>query len=280
MEHEIMMKPARSAGHNYLTFTWKTSALSSSVTFGTTTFNTPFFISALILSVLNTFSGNSIPVERHHEHETAAFRASALSVELSLSLFRTVRIDGGERGGELKFMGVRLILVTINPAMVIGPLLQPILNTSAAAVLNVINGKELEHFEMQVLDGWINVNDVANAHIQAFERPTTSGRYCLVERVAHFSEVVRILCELYNFSLHFFRQLCCPAIRILIGFICFHVVVLWKLIARFSFSTGIPRCADEKPFVPTYQVSKGKAKSLGVEFIPLDVSLEETVESL
>ncbi|TQE01835.1 hypothetical protein C1H46_012459 [Malus baccata] len=116
--------------------------------------------------------------------------------------------------------------------MVIGPLLQPILNTSAAAVLNVINGAGTFR---NASSGWINVNDVANAHIQAFERPTTSGRYCLVERVAHFSEVLRILCEL---------------------------------------------CADEKPFVPTYQVSKGKAKSLGVEFIPLDVSLEETVESL
>jgi len=31
-------------------------------------------------------------------------------------------------------------LVTINPAMVIGPLLQPELNTSAAAVLNFVNG--------------------------------------------------------------------------------------------------------------------------------------------
>lgn len=31
-------------------------------------------------------------------------------------------------------------MVTINPAMVIGPLLQPVLNTSAAAVLNLING--------------------------------------------------------------------------------------------------------------------------------------------
>lgn len=31
-------------------------------------------------------------------------------------------------------------MVTINPAMVIGPLLQPTLNTSAAAVLNVIKG--------------------------------------------------------------------------------------------------------------------------------------------
>lgn len=31
-------------------------------------------------------------------------------------------------------------MVTINPAMVIGPLLQPTLNTSAAVILNLING--------------------------------------------------------------------------------------------------------------------------------------------
>jgi len=31
-------------------------------------------------------------------------------------------------------------LVTANPALVVGPLLQPVLNTSSAAVLNLING--------------------------------------------------------------------------------------------------------------------------------------------
>jgi len=31
-------------------------------------------------------------------------------------------------------------MVTINPALVIGPLLQPELNTSAAIVLNLVNG--------------------------------------------------------------------------------------------------------------------------------------------
>ncbi|KAB2606207.1 CAD protein [Pyrus ussuriensis x Pyrus communis] len=132
-------------------------------------------------------------------------------------------------------------LVTINPAMVIGPLLQPTLNTSAAAILNVIKGARTFP---NASFGWINVKDVANAHIQAFERPTASGRYCLVERVAHFSEVVRVLRELY------------PTLQL------------------------PEKCADDKPFVPTYQVSKEKAKSLGVEFIPLDVSLKETVESL
>ncbi|KAK4278701.1 hypothetical protein QN277_016513 [Acacia crassicarpa] len=132
-------------------------------------------------------------------------------------------------------------MVTINPAMVIGPLLQPTLNTSAAAILNIINGAQT--FPNSSL-GWINVKDVANAHIQAFEIPSANGRYCLVERVAHYSEVVKILRELYP-------QLQLPE-----------------------------KCADDKPFAPTYQVSKEKTKTLGIEFIPLEVSLKETVESL
>lgn len=45
--------------------------------------------------------------------------------------------------------------------------------------------------------GWVNVKDVANAHIQAFEIPSANGRYCLVERVLHYSEVVNTIRELY-----------------------------------------------------------------------------------
>ncbi|KAE8657820.1 Cinnamyl alcohol dehydrogenase [Hibiscus syriacus] len=134
-----------------------------------------------------------------------------------------------------------LDLVVINPAMVIGPLLQPTLNTSAAAVLSLIKGA---HTFPNATFGWVNVKDVADAHIQAFEIPSASGRYCLVERVAHCSEVVKILSELY------------PS---------FHLP---------------EKCADDKPYVPTYQVSKEKALSLGIEFTPLEVSLKETVESL
>ncbi|KAK4278665.1 hypothetical protein QN277_016484 [Acacia crassicarpa] len=85
-------------------------------------------------------------------------------------------------------------MVTINPAMVIGPLLQPTLNTSAAAFLNTINGAQtFPNMSLRL----INVKDVANAHIQAFEVPSANGRYCLAERVAHYSEVVKILRELY-----------------------------------------------------------------------------------
>ncbi|MED6208041.1 hypothetical protein PIB30_041354 [Stylosanthes scabra] len=132
-------------------------------------------------------------------------------------------------------------IVTINPTMVIGPLLQPVLNTSAAAVLNIVNGAQTFP---NASFGWVNVKDVANAHIQAYEIASASGRYCLVERVEHFSGVVKVLRDLYP-------------------------------------TLPLPeKPADDKPYVPTYQVSKEKFKSLGIEYIPLEVSLKETVESL
>ncbi|KAL2329223.1 hypothetical protein Fmac_022650 [Flemingia macrophylla] len=135
----------------------------------------------------------------------------------------------------------RLDLVSLNPAMVVGPLLQAELNTSSAAVLNLINGSETFPNKSY---GWINVKDVAKSHIQAYEISSASGRYSLVERVAHFSHVVMILRDLY------------PTIQI------------------------PEKCADDKPYEPTFQVSKEKIKSLGIEFAPLEVSLWETVESL
>nr|XP_027101299.1 cinnamoyl-CoA reductase 1-like [Coffea arabica] len=132
-------------------------------------------------------------------------------------------------------------MVAINPAMVIGPLLQPTLNTSGAVILNLINGAET--FPNSTFP-WVDVKDVANAHILAFENPLASGRYCLVEQVAHYSKVMKILHELY------------PSLKLPV------------------------KCADDKPFVPEYQVSKEKAKSLGIEFTPFEQSIKETVESL
>lgn len=132
-------------------------------------------------------------------------------------------------------------LVTINPAMVIGPLLQPTLNTSAAAIARLFNGSETYN---NMTFGWVHVKDVAMAHILAFEVPSAKGRYCLVESVAHYSDIVKILKELYP-------------------------------------NATLPeKCADDKPFVPLYQVSKEKTQSLGIDYIPLKTSLKETVESL
>lgn len=41
------------------------------------------------------------------------------------------------------------------------------------------------------------MKDVANAHILAFENPSANGRYLMVERVAHYSDILKILRDLY-----------------------------------------------------------------------------------
>ncbi|KAI8027520.1 Tetraketide alpha-pyrone reductase 1 [Camellia lanceoleosa] len=132
-------------------------------------------------------------------------------------------------------------LTVINPGWVIGPLLQPTLNATVEVVLNVINGaKSFPNASYR----WVDVRDVANAHIQAFEIPSASGRYCVVNRVAHFSEVVKILHELYP-------------------------------------ELDIPeKCENDAPFQMSNVVVNEKAKGLGIEFTPLEVILKDTVESL
>ncbi|XP_054796684.1 phenylacetaldehyde reductase-like [Prosopis cineraria] len=132
-------------------------------------------------------------------------------------------------------------MVALNPAVVIGPLLQPSLNESSAAILNIINGAQTF---LNYSLGWIHVKDVAIAHIQAFEISSASGRYCLVETVAHYSDIVKILHELY------------PTLRL------------------------PEKCENDEPLQAVYQVSKEKARTLGIEFTPLETSLKETVESL
>nr|POF10571.1 tetraketide alpha-pyrone reductase 1 [Quercus suber] len=132
-------------------------------------------------------------------------------------------------------------MVTINPGFVIGPLLQPTLNTSVDPILKLVNGaKTFSNATYR----WADVRDVANAHILAFESPSASGRYCLVGRVMHCYEVVKILHEL-------FPDLNLPE-----------------------------KSVDDNPFAPTYQVSKERAENLGLNFTPVEVSLKDTVESL
>ncbi|PON57528.1 hypothetical protein TorRG33x02_293660, partial [Trema orientale] len=132
-------------------------------------------------------------------------------------------------------------LVSINPGLVIGPLLQPILNSSSGYIQNLLNGAQTFP---NVVYRFVDVRDVALIHIKAFEVPSASGRYCVVGHVKHVSEALEILRSLYP-------------------------------------TLSIPeKCEDDQPPAPTHQISQEKAKSLGIEFTPLEVSLRDTVESL
>ncbi|KAM3316499.1 hypothetical protein ACQJBY_034552 [Aegilops geniculata] len=135
-----------------------------------------------------------------------------------------------------------LEIVVMHPTMVIGPLLQPTLNASVEVILNLINGSSSTY--PNSAHGWVNVKDVALAHILAYEVPSAGGRYCIVERVAHYLELVKIISKMYpNIPLPY-------------------------------------KHGDDEPLFPTYQVSTDKIRSLGIEPIPLETTIKETIESL
>ncbi|GJX28959.1 cinnamoyl-CoA reductase 1-like protein isoform X2 [Tanacetum coccineum] len=136
-----------------------------------------------------------------------------------------------------------LDLVSINPGFVIGPILQPTLNTTSEGFMNLIEcGKEV------FLDGvyrLVDVRDVAIAHILAFENPKANGRYCVVGNVIQSSEIMKIVDKFY------------PSLD------------------------NSKRCKDGKSLEPLiYNVSRVKMESLGVEFTPVEVSIKDTIESL
>ncbi|KAK3422998.1 hypothetical protein EUGRSUZ_G03352 [Eucalyptus grandis] len=92
--------------------------------------------------------------------------------------------------------------------------------------------------------GFVDVQDVALAHIQALENPSASGRYCVVGGVMHYPDMSKILHHLY------------PTLRL------------------------PEKCEDNKPAVAAHRISREKVEGLGVNFIPLEVSIKDTVESL
>ncbi|KAL3686864.1 hypothetical protein R1sor_013173 [Riccia sorocarpa] len=93
-------------------------------------------------------------------------------------------------------------LVVMNPPMILGPLLQSSLNTSSEIILDMLKGVTKEYPNSSY--GYVNVKDVALAHILAYEIPTAEGRYLLADKVLHYEEVVEILkkiaCFLTKFS--------------------------------------------------------------------------------
>nr|GMC82332.1 cinnamoyl-CoA reductase 1-like [Ipomoea batatas] len=92
-----------------------------------------------------------------------------------------------------------------------------------------------------LLNCYVDVRDVANAHIEAFEMPSASGRYCLVGEPMHSSQLLKIVGQVYP-------------------------------------SLAIPEKYKED--LPIFKVSQEKAKSLGINFTSIEVSLKDTVESL
>ena len=84
-------------------------------------------------------------------------------------------------------------LVSINPAVVIGPSLVPSLNTSNKIFSDVLTGTY--PMIMSMSWGFVDVRDIANAHILAMENENASGRYVCAAETLSMQQAIDILRE-------------------------------------------------------------------------------------
>lgn len=137
-----------------------------------------------------------------------------------------------------------LELVVINPVLVLGPLLQNAMNPSTAHIMKYLSGSAKTYANLTQV--YVDVRDVARAHILVYETPSASGqRYLCAECNLHRADLVHMLA----------RE--CPH--------CSHPT----------------KCSDEKnPRKQPYKFSNEKLKDLGLTFTPMKQCLADAVASL
>lgn len=142
---------------------------------------------------------------------------------------------------EAKQRGVDMVV--INPVLVLGPLLQPTINASIVHILKYLTGSAKTY--VNSVQAYVDVRDVASAHILLFQNPSASGRYLCSETSLHRGELVEILAK-------FFPEYPIPT-----------------------------KCSDEvNPRAKSLNFSNQKLKSLGFEFTAVKQCLYDTVKSL
>ncbi|XP_021838277.1 cinnamoyl-CoA reductase 2 [Spinacia oleracea] len=135
-----------------------------------------------------------------------------------------------------------LELVVVNPGLVLGPAIPPTLNASMIMLLRLIQGctETYEDFYM----GSVHVKDVALAHILVYEDKSATGRHLCVEAVSHYGDFAAKVAQLlpeYNVP-------------------------------------RLPR--DTQPGLLRAKDAAKKLMDLGLQFIPIEQIIKESVESL
>lgn len=76
----------------------------------------------------------------------------------------------------------------MNPTLIVGPMLQSRMNTSAQVIMDFFDGRRTV-----IPKGFItlvDVRDVALAHLRALERPQAQGRYLLIGGCDRWADLV------------------------------------------------------------------------------------------
>ncbi len=88
-------------------------------------------------------------------------------------------------------------LVVINPSFVMGPPLSPHTRSESIQFLKDLISGKLFLGVPQLEFGFVDVRDVAKAHLLALEKEDSKGRYILAERVMRIWELRQMIAKLY-----------------------------------------------------------------------------------
>lgn len=132
-------------------------------------------------TTFNEKSWNPVKISEIHENPGVAYRASKTLAEKAAWEF-------------VKESGAKFDLVTVNPPLVFGPVVHHLasldsINTSNQRIVGLVQGKWKTDDKTLPDTGtfaWVDVRDVAEAHVDAFEKPplgghrlfTTAGYFC------------------------------------------------------------------------------------------------------
>ncbi|KAJ6829169.1 cinnamoyl-CoA reductase 1-like [Iris pallida] len=136
-----------------------------------------------------------------------------------------------------------LNLVVVNPVLVVGPLLQPTVNASIEHLMKYLTGSAKTY--ANAVQAYVDVRDVAAAHLAVYENPSAEGRYICAESMLHRGDLVRILAELFP---------------------------------EYPVPT---KCSDVvNPPRKGYKFSTRRLEDLGIKFTPVEQCLYETIKNL
>jgi cinnamoyl-CoA reductase len=88
-----------------------------------------------------------------------------------------------------------LQLAVVVPCNTVGPMLQQTLNISNYHVARYVMGTKRSY--PNAVAAYVDVRDVARAHVLVYERPAARGRYLCIGAVLHRAELVAMIRELF-----------------------------------------------------------------------------------
>ncbi len=153
-------------------------------------------------------------------------------------------------------------LVVINPSFVVGPALTKKSNSGSIEFINDLLSGKFKTGAPHIEFGYVDVRDVAKAHILALEKEDAKGRHILVERVMSFLETAKII------EANFPNKYPLPKREA-------PKFLLWLMAPMF----GITRkfISRNVGYHVKFDATKSKEK-LGLSYTPVDKSIIEMVE--